>query len=92
METLEEQEKIVIVSETGEKVECDIIFTFTSDDTGKAYVGYTDNKLNNEGKKNIFVSAFDPVVGFDTLEPITTNEEWDMVNDVLKQIREDNSI
>ena len=42
MEYLENEEKIVILKD-GKEVECDVLFTFDSEDTGKTYFGYTDH-------------------------------------------------
>ena len=47
-----ENEKIVI-NKHGKEVECDILFTFDSEDTGKAYVGYSDHSIGANGRKNI---------------------------------------
>ena len=80
-----ENEKIVI-SKNGKEVECEILFTFDSEDTGKAYVGYSDNSIATNGRKNIYVSSFDPILGYGTLEDITTEEELAMVRDVLEEI------
>jgi len=87
-----ENEKIVI-NKHGKEVECDILFTFDSEDTGKAYVGYSDHSIGANGRKNIYVSAFDPIVGIDALEDITDEKELAMVREVLadidRQSRED---
>ena len=40
------------------------------------------------GRKNIYVSAFDPILGLGELEDITDQKELDMVRDVLKEIDE----
>ncbi len=80
-----ESEKIII-NKNGQAVECDILFTFDSVNTGKAYVGYTDNSIASNGRKNIYVSSFDPVLGYGTLEDITSEEELAMVKDVLAEI------
>lgn len=80
-----ENEKIVI-NKNGKEVECDILFTFDSEDTGKAYVGYSDNSVGTNGRKNIYVSSFDPILGYGVLEDITTDEELAMVRDVLEEI------
>lgn len=78
-------EKIVIKKD-GKEVSCDILFTFDCEETGKAYVGYSDNSIASNGRKNIYVSSFDPVLGYGTLEDITTDEELAMVRDVLEEI------
>lgn len=80
-----ENEKIIIKKDNQE-VECDILFTFDSEDTDKAYIGYTDHSIASNGRKNIYVAAFDPVIGIDSLEEITSEEELSMVNDVLMEI------
>lgn len=80
-----DNEKIVILK-NGKEVECDILFTFDSEDTGKAYVGYSDNSIASNGRKNIYVSSFDPVLGYGTLEDITSEGELAMVRDVLEEI------
>lgn len=77
-------EKITILK--GDKeIECDILFTFSSEDTLKSYVAYTDN-IVVDGKKNIYISSFDPVVGMGQLEDVVDEKELEMVEDVLKQI------
>ncbi len=76
----------IIIQKNGQEVECDILFTFDCEDTGKAYIGYTDNSISGNGRKNIYVSAYDPVMGYGTLEDIETEEEKAMINDVLMEI------
>lgn len=80
-----EQEKIVI-NKNGQDIECDILFTFDSEDTGKAYIGYTDNSIASNGRKNIYVSSFDPIFGTGSLEDITDEKELAMVREVLEEI------
>ncbi len=79
-----DDEKIV-VEINGEQKECDVLFTFTSDDTGKGYIGYTDNSESN-GRKNIYYSSFDPIFGTGKLEKVTNPEEIEMVKEVLQEI------
>ena len=80
-----ENEKIV-VNKHGKEVECDILFTFDSEDTKKSYVGYSDHSIGANGRKNIYVSAFDPILGMNLLEDITDEKELAMVREVLKEI------
>lgn len=86
-----EQEKIKIMK-NGIEIDCDILFTFDCEDTGKCYIGYTDHTIASNGRKNIYVSAFDPILGFGTLEDITTEEEKVMIRDVLEEIDAQSSI
>ena len=73
-------------------VDCNILFTFDSEDTMRSYVGYTDNSVGTNGRKNIYVSSYNPLLPEVKLEDITDPRELDMINDVLRQIDEDESI
>ena len=70
----------------GKKVECDILFTFDSDDTLKSYVGYTDHSIGPNGRMNIFVSSYSQLVDNPVLEDITDERELEMVQRVLEKI------
>jgi len=83
---MEENEKIIIKKD-GKEVACDILFTFDCEETQKGYIGYTDHSLDKKGRKNIYVSSFDPILGMKVLEDIETEQEKEMIQDVLRQIR-----
>ncbi len=85
MEQVDELGTITIIKD-GKEVECEILFTFENDELKKQYIGYTDHSLGENGRKNIYVSSYNPLLGTDKLEDITTQEELDMVKDVLSQI------
>ena len=80
-----ENEKIIILKD-GEEVECDVLFTFDSEDTDKSYVGYSDDSVADNGRVNIYVSSYDPVLGMGSLEDITDKDELEMIHDVLLEI------
>lgn len=81
-------EKITILKEEKE-VECEVLFTFDCAETGKSYVGYTDHSFGTNGRKNIYVSSYDPIVGLGQLEDITNTNELEIVQSVLAQIDEE---
>ena len=76
----------MIIEKDGESIECDILFTFDSPDTLKTYIGYTDNSLAENNRKNIYVSSFDPILGPGYLEDIKDEDELEMLQDVILQI------
>lgn len=80
-----DKEKITIVKD-GKEIECDILFAFDSEDTNKAYVGYTDHSMDTKGRKNIYVSSYDPLFGTSKLQDVTDEKELDMIKDVLEEI------
>ena len=86
-----ENEKIII-EKHGKQVECDILFTFDSEDTGKVYVGYSDHSIASNGRKNIYVSSYDPIIGINSLEDITDERELAMVRQVLAQIDKESRV
>ncbi len=79
------EEKITI-DKNGKKVECDILFTFDSEDTMRSYVGYTDHSVASNGRKNIYVSAFNPFLKEPKLEDVKDPRELEMVQEVLEGI------
>lgn len=85
MEYTDDLGKLTILK-NGKETECDVLFTFECEELGKNYVGYTDNSIGSNNRKNIYVSSYDPVIGLNELEDITTEAEMNMVLDVLRQI------
>ena len=86
MEVKDIENEKIIIEKHGKQVECDILFTFDSEDTGKVYVGYSDHSIASNGRKNIYVSSYDPIIGINSLEDITDERELAMVRQVLAQI------
>ena len=79
------QQKIMLERD-GKQVECDVLFTFDSKDTGKSYVGYTDYTIATNGRKNIYVSSINPSKKELELQDITDENELNMVYNVLQQL------
>lgn len=77
------------IEKNGQVVKCDILFTFDCEDTMKSYIGYTDNSIAPNGRKNIYVSSYNPLKLKMELEDITDSRELQMINDVLEQIDSD---
>ena len=80
------QDNLVIVKD-GQEVTCDVLFSFICNENNRAYVGYTDHSKDETGKENIYVSVYDPSIGFDNLQDIKEAAEWDLVNGILKKIK-----
>ena len=74
------KEKIVIEKE-GKLVECNILCTFEVRENSRVYVGYTDEGF--DGRKNLYISYFDPDKGHDTLNKVTTANEIELFKQVL---------
>ena len=75
-----------VLNDAGEEVECRVLFTFDSDETGKSYIIYTDDKVGEDGRTLAYASIFDPTGNNDELTPITDEKEWDLVFSVYESL------
>ena len=77
-----------IVNDRGEEVECEILFTFDSDETKKSYIVYTDNTLDENGSTKVYASVYDPTGQDPSLMPIETEKEWLVIENILSSVQE----
>lgn len=82
-----EDNKMIITNKDGEKIEYEIITAFQIATTGKNYVVYTDNTNDENGNLNIYASIYYPEDD-SKLETIKTKEEWDIVETVLANLKQ----
>lgn len=89
----QEQRHITIVDENGNEQLCEVIHTFDSEEFGKSYVLYSlvGAEEDDEGQIEIFASSFTPSENGEDgeLEPIETEEEWDLIEDVLNALEDE---
>ena len=76
-----------VFNDLGEKITCNALFTFESDETGKNYIVYTDNAIDEEGHKKVYASTFNPLEENPVLGPIETEEEWNIIEDILNKLQ-----
>lgn len=89
MEVVDYKDDKIQIEKDGKTVDCDVLFTFDSEDTMRVYVGYTDHSIASNGRKNIYVSSYNPFAAIIKLEDVTDPRELEMVHDVLLQIDEE---
>ncbi|MDD3048825.1 MAG: DUF1292 domain-containing protein [Bacilli bacterium] len=77
-----------IFNDEGKEIECEVLFTFESDETHKNYIIYTDNTLDEDGNTKVYASIFDPNEEPTTLKPIETDKEWNIIENILDQIKD----
>ena len=65
-----------IVNDEGKEIECEVLFTFDSDETKKSYIVYTDNTKDEVGNIKVYASVFDPTGASSALLPVETEKEW----------------
>ena len=81
--------KFVVQNEFGEEIECEVLFTYQDERTGKHYIAYTDDSLDEEGNTSVYASIYDPDTDPAILHPIETEEEWETVETILASLQED---
>ena len=66
-----------IMDEEGKQLECEALFTFESDETGKNYIVYTDNTQDEEGNTKVYAAIYTPEEEEGILQPIQSEKEED---------------
>ena len=77
-----------IINDKGEEIECEILFTFDSDETRKSYIVYTDNTTDEDGSIRVYASVYDPSGTTPDLLPIEREKEWLVIENVLASVQE----
>ncbi len=84
----EESMFFTIVNDAGEEIQCEILFSFEDNKTGKNYIVYTDNTLDENGNSKVYASVYKPDSEDTTLYPIETEEEWEQIETLLNQLQD----
>ena len=79
--------KFKVFDDNGKEVECEVLFTFDSDETNKSYMVYTDNSVDAEGNTRVYASIYNPDEDEIKLEPIQTDKEWKIIETILQEIQ-----
>ena len=79
--------KFKILNDEGKEVECEVLFTFESDETKKNYIVYTDNSVDAEGNTRVYASIYNPDEDKTKLLPIEDEKEWKIIETVLDELQ-----
>ena len=79
-----------VFDDAGKEIECEVLFTFDSDETKKSYIVYTDNTKDEVGNIKVYASVFDPTGASSALLPVETEKEWLVIENILASIQEQN--
>ena len=76
-----EEKNFTVIDEEGKELEYEVVLTFNNPENEKSYVIY---KLPGEENEEVFAAVYDENNKEDgNLQPIETDEEWDMLDEVL---------
>ena len=84
---MEEKMTFKAVNGEGKEVECEVLFTFESDETKKNYIVYTDNTTDEGGNTKVYASIYTPGEESTTLLPIETEKEWKIIETILEEVQ-----
>ncbi len=84
----EEKNTFEVINDKGEKVTCEVLFTFDSDETNKSYIAYTDNTTDENGNIKVYASIYDKTGESKELTPIESEKEWIIVESIFSQLQE----
>lgn len=87
---MNEREKITVVANDGQERQGEIIMDVTLESTGKNYILYTFNEVDEKGLETIYASAVDVVDGKESLNGIATEEEWTEIKKIMKEVIKEN--
>lgn len=85
---MDERITFTIMGDDGKEVECEVLFTFESEATGKNYIVYTDDSFDEDGNIAVHASVYNPDEDETLLLPVETEEEWAMIETLLEQIQD----
>ena len=86
---MEEKMTFKAINGEGKEVECEVLFTFESDETKKNYMVYTDNTVDEEGNTKVYASSYEVEGEEQKLLPIETDKEWAIIETILNDLQEE---
>ena len=86
---MNEKNVFKVVNDEGKEVECEVLFTFESEETKKHYIVYTDNTTDKKGNVRVYASVYIPDSEKTELLPIETEREWRIIETILESIQEE---
>ena len=86
---MDNKETMKYIDVNGIEKEAEVVLCFTageSKENSKKYVIYTLNETDEKGMIILYTSVMNEVDGKVTLGSIETNEEWNMIKDIMKKV------
>lgn len=83
---MNEKKMMKIVSDDGSSEEVEVVFAFEFKDNKKEYVIYTKNERDEDNNITVYVSNVDRSNGETKLLGVESEEEWNRIKDVLREL------
>lgn len=82
-------ERFKAINIDGEEKEYDLLLTFDSDKTNKSYIVYSDGTKDQKGHIIEYVSSYDLNDNEHLLTPITDEDEWLMIKEIINELQKE---
>lgn len=76
-----------VLNDEGMEMECEVLFTFESDEAVRNYIVYTDNSVDQDGSTRVFASIYNPNADETKLLSIETEKEWRIIETILEKLQ-----
>lgn len=83
---MNENKMMKIVSDDGLSEEVEVVFAFEFKDNKKEYVIYTKNERDEDNNITVYISNVDRSNGETRLLGVESEEEWNRIKDVLREL------
>mgnify|MGYP000125620124 FL=1 len=77
---------ITVVTPEGEEVEAEVLIYFELADLGKQYIVYTHHEKDKNGMVTVCASRYVLEDDKAYIEEIETEEEWDRVKNIMREV------
>lgn len=84
---MEERKIFKVKNEEGKEIECEVLFTFESEETNKNYMAYTDNTTDEDGSVRVYAAIYEENGSNFNLKPINSEKEWKIVETILEEVQ-----
>ncbi len=86
---MDEKMTFKVINDEGKEIECEVLFTFESEETNKNYIVYTDNTTDEEGNTKVYASIYNPDEDETKLIPIESEKEWKIIETILDELQKE---
>ena len=83
------EDMFVGFNENGEEKVFYKLLEFDSEETGKHYLAYTDNEVDENGNTKAYGAVVTYDGGYMKLEAITTEKEWNVIETALRVLQDE---
>jgi len=92
---VEENERIIIPDENGEEHLFEVLYTFDVEDTKQTYIALVPADSEDDDEVDVYAFRYEEKEGDDddmALFPIESEEEWEVVEEVLNTLIEEDEL